>query len=403
MPDAYDSAIDRIERRTPVASRLRTAEWAAVPAAMKDRAFFSAAVDDVNLVTSMRDKVDQALRQPPDQLTMDRSRFVAELRREMGAAPGDTGRLTDPASMRRLGLIYDMNVEEAYEYGRVRAGDSEAIRDIYPARELIRIEDRVNTRDWVNRWLSAGGTLYGGRMVALKDAAVWESISRFGRPWPPFDFNSGMGVRDIDRDEAEHLGVIAPDAPAPDALLPAYNDKLSATARFGKEEQAAIDRLKDEFGDQVFFSRGRVFWAGSRLDDLYDSALRSGSTTAGSFRFGKPSASSRDKMPPAAVETIGDRPFSVTGSNIGHALERHGPPGIMGPGTGETRRDQLPLTRGDIQSLNQVWMSPDEIRMEGTGVQYRKKVPGGILTMILSVRGETLQPVSITKKRPEAE
>lgn len=39
-------------------------------------------------------------------------------------------------------------------------------------------------------------------MIALKSDRVWTNFSRFGRPYPPSDFGSGMGVEDIDRDEA---------------------------------------------------------------------------------------------------------------------------------------------------------------------------------------------------------
>ena len=49
------------------------------------------------------------------------------------------------------------------------------------------------------------------RLIARKDDEIWTRISRFGTPWPPFDFRSGMGVRDIRRDEAERLGVLKQD------------------------------------------------------------------------------------------------------------------------------------------------------------------------------------------------
>jgi hypothetical protein len=48
-------------------------------------------------------------------------------------------------------------------------------------------------------------------MIALKDSEVWSRISRFGTPWPPFDFNSGMGVRNIGRRECVRLGLIQPE------------------------------------------------------------------------------------------------------------------------------------------------------------------------------------------------
>lgn len=77
----------------------------------------------------------------------------------------------------------------------------------FPAQELIRICDSKTPRDWTDRWNLAGGKTFGGRMVALKDDPIWTRISRFGIPWPPFDFGSGMGIRDIDYDEAVKLGL----------------------------------------------------------------------------------------------------------------------------------------------------------------------------------------------------
>jgi hypothetical protein len=47
-------------------------------------------------------------------------------------------------------------------------------------------------------------------MIARKDDPIWTKISAFGTPYPPFDYNSGMWVEEIDREEAEALGVIKP-------------------------------------------------------------------------------------------------------------------------------------------------------------------------------------------------
>jgi len=64
---------------------------------------------------------------------------------------------------------------------------------------------------WRQRWRAAGGKFPGGRMVALKTSPVWVNLSRFGNPWPPYDYSSGMGVMDIDRAEAERLGLLTPE------------------------------------------------------------------------------------------------------------------------------------------------------------------------------------------------
>jgi hypothetical protein len=39
---------------------------------------------------------------------------------------------------------------------------------------------------------------------------IWEGISAFGLPYPPFDYNSGMGLRDVGYREALDLGLLEP-------------------------------------------------------------------------------------------------------------------------------------------------------------------------------------------------
>ena len=45
-------------------------------------------------------------------------------------------------------------------------------------------------------------------MIATKDDPIWTRLSRFNRPYPPFDFEDDMTVDDVSRREAESLGVI---------------------------------------------------------------------------------------------------------------------------------------------------------------------------------------------------
>jgi hypothetical protein len=45
-------------------------------------------------------------------------------------------------------------------------------------------------------------------MIARKDSPIWEALSRFGTPYPPFDFNSGMWTKDVSREEAVGFGIL---------------------------------------------------------------------------------------------------------------------------------------------------------------------------------------------------
>ena len=219
MPTAtiepFDEALKRLSERTPVGSALRTAEWSRVPLALRERALFSAGIEKLNVLQAVHAKLSEALAldgQARGRAFMDKSRFVAEMRGLMqreGLATG-TETLTDPGSRTRLELIYEFQTTDAYEFGRWKMGQDADVLDAFPAQEFLRVEARAQPRTtWPQRWAEAGGRTYQGRRIALKSDPVWVQLSRFGRPWPPFDFNSGMGVESISREDAEALGVPA--------------------------------------------------------------------------------------------------------------------------------------------------------------------------------------------------
>lgn len=249
MPSAnfrpFAAAVAKLDSKSPVASALKSAEWEQVPLALRERAFFSAQVTNAETVAKLQGALAEALKLEGDTF-MDPSKFVAVMREHLGAEPGDTGELTDLASRRRLELIYRQNIESAQEYGRWQAGNDPYLLDAFPAQELIRVESREVERDWAKRWADAGGREVGGRMVALKNDPVWAKLSRFGTPWPPFDFNSGMGVEDIDRAEAEALGLIAAGDPAP----------TSPEVGFNKELEASVDGLSPDLAEALMQSMG---------------------------------------------------------------------------------------------------------------------------------------------------
>jgi hypothetical protein len=85
---------------------------------------------------------------------------------------------------------------------------SSAVLDQWPAQEFFRAYPRAVHRDWLSRWTKAGGHLYDGKMVALKDDPIWYPLSDFQLPFPPFAPDSGMDVRDIDRDTSMKLELI---------------------------------------------------------------------------------------------------------------------------------------------------------------------------------------------------
>lgn len=363
MPVAVDSlvgqiplAIDRLAGRTPVASPARTAQWQRVPLALRDRAFFSAGVEDIAALVKARQLLDEWAALDPAQAFRDRSKFVAAMRQHLGAPQGDSGRLTDIASRRRLELIYHFQTTQAAEYARFIVGSDPAVRDAFPCQELVRLEPRREPRDWLTRWQAAGGRLFGGRMIARKDDPVWTAISAFGTPFPPFDFGSGMGVADVERSEAEALGVITPDEKV---TTPAagFNDHLEQS--IANLDDQGRQELRDLFGDHVVITGDKVQWQGNLIGDFYD-ATRAWDA-AGRPPEAKPKEIRLGKATPAAVTLARRAGMEIEGhylalrpDDIVKTLDTHGV-------TTELRRDQRPVTRLDLEILPHVWRAPDDI------------------------------------------
>lgn len=179
--------------------------------AVLERATFSATLEIARALDTIERGTQAMLAGKLDQAT-----FRLELKKvfeEVGytAAPEIAGTLQDFRTDRRLNLIVETNVELARGYGQWAQGQQADVLDEWPAQELVRVRTAEKPRDWEQRWIDAGGIFReesGNRMIALKNDPIWSKLSRFNLPYPPFDYNSGMDVRDVARDEAEALGLL---------------------------------------------------------------------------------------------------------------------------------------------------------------------------------------------------
>lgn len=256
-------AVKKLSKKTHLGSLLKSADWERVPLAVRERAFFSAQVENVRLLSSMQEQLKTLLdgsRNLAGVIT-DRTKFVKDMSAmaiDLGLMPKNPalrGTIQDITSQPRLELIADMQVDSAYGFADYKAGQDQDALDAYPAQELIRVEDRTEPRPWLEIWDAAGGTLFDGRMIAMKTDAIWEKISRFSTPWPPFDFNSGMGLQDVDALEAQELGLMQPGQ----QVTPSdsgFNDRLQAS--LGGANHELKSELKAFFGNQVDFSGDTV-------------------------------------------------------------------------------------------------------------------------------------------------
>jgi hypothetical protein len=266
-----EEAVKHFGEKSAVASTLRTKDWAKVPAEISDRSFFSAGVEDARFLATAQEKILNALKLQREKVKngeafVDRSSFIGDMRKlalPLSDSPNpfaDQG-ITNIASRARLGLIFDMQVQSAQGFASYKIGTDPDLLDAFPAQELVRDEQRKQPRDWLARWVDAGGPVKNlGRMAALKTDPVWAKLSRFGTPWPPFDFGSGMGLRDLSRSEAEDLGLIARDAEVQQPKQTYFNEGLSATV--ADLPGTFLNVLKKVFGSNVELSSDKIAWLG---------------------------------------------------------------------------------------------------------------------------------------------
>jgi hypothetical protein len=133
------------------------------------------------------------------------------------------GTMEDLRSDVRLNLVLNTNVSLARCFRQWQEMNHPDSLIAFPAQELFRVGRRKVSRDWHRIWDEVRNTLPGtsalesssGRLAALKHDPIWYAISDFGFPWPPFKYGSGMGLMNIDYDEAVDLGLMTEEAPVP--------------------------------------------------------------------------------------------------------------------------------------------------------------------------------------------
>lgn len=210
----FKEAVAAVAEKKPLPTSLSSAELAKVDAQIRERAIFSARVANARLLQEIRDHIKKAIEHGH---STDTARvLIQDLIHKISykAPEGKEGTISDLSSDARVRLIVETQVAMAHGYGRWKQGQTKSILEMWPAQEFYRAEERVEPRNWPERWAAAGGNFYAGhsdypqgRMIALVNDPIWKKVSAFGLPYAPFDFNSGMGTRPITADEAEKLGI----------------------------------------------------------------------------------------------------------------------------------------------------------------------------------------------------
>lgn len=276
MPIPYLlDAFRRLSGKSPLGSALTSREWEDVPLAIRERAQFSARVESARLLQSIQERVQGEVANQREALAngkqafFDRSAFIDAIRSEAEALGIETiedenqrGTVRDIRSIRRLGLIHDMQVAQAGGFARWKMDTTEGALLVFPAQRLTESTAEKPRGDeyWFGEWQRAGSEVgWEGAMqsdfVALKTSPIWAALSRFGTPWPPFDFGSTRELEDVSFDDAVTLGLIADDWQPPAEPQQGFNDGLEASLEVSPEMEA---QLRKAFGGQVVIEGGKV-------------------------------------------------------------------------------------------------------------------------------------------------
>jgi hypothetical protein len=264
---------------------LSSAQLSQLDADIKRMAFFSARNENAVILQRIQDLINSIL-QPE---TIERGGVIVEQGfnlasaradlKEFGqsigyeAPQGKSGTIQDLFSDQRLTLVLNTNADLAYGWGHYQQSQNQDVLDAYPAWELARAEDRKVPREWLDRWQAAGGELYDGRMIATKDSDVWQNLGdgaggyddTLGNPFPPFAFNSGMDVFDIDRQDAIALGVMTADETVESQDV-GIADSLQASPPITSSDLRAALLASQNDGESKYKFSGDTLTANEALD-----------------------------------------------------------------------------------------------------------------------------------------
>ena len=358
-----------ILQKALVASDLDSSQWNQIQAGFRNRAFFSSQVAKMNILEAIHARTVEYVKRGGD-ISEARKLMRQDLEKlKYAPEPGKEGTIKDLFTKARLDVILKTNEAQARGYIEHVGGMKPGAFAAFPAQEFKRVEARKAQRqDWPARWSKAGGKFYGDRMIALKDDPVWVKLSVFGNPFPPFDWGSGMGVRDIDRDEAEKLGLITREElkkkvetlrqkPAPD-----FNANLQATVLVegrGENVKKMRDLFGEDFGDLVKVDGNVVKW---RPEVLRETVLQGKNFTV---KLGKPQDGmlgklrANPKLEPFA-DAIEGKQLYVTQDWL-KTKRTNGTPHSVHFAEMADQPDDIPLRPEDFEMLPCMWRNPDRV------------------------------------------
>ena len=370
-----------------------TAGWSKVQAGLRDRAFFSSQVTEAKILHAMRQNVAELVSggKSPSEVRRDLRAYLGSIGYDpdKNLKPGEQSRrgtIKDLTTKARLDVMMKTNADQAKGYAsHLRATTTGAIL-AFPAYELVRVERRKLPRDWSARWAAAAqkvgweGVARNGGMIALKTSPIWAALSRFGNPFPPFDFNSGMGGRDVKKSVCREIGLLGEHEQPKVPEAPDFNGNLSEKVQFDKGSREFAE-LKRKFGDQIQFNEEKheVQWGSELFADMFDPGKKF------TIKLGQPTKALIDKLPSSVpADAIRGKQLTVNQDWLdkkrkdGETDHRiHFEPMPEHP-------EDIPLKKGDVDMLPSLWRNPDRVFEDhGSIVMEVDAVDGGMFRAIV--------------------
>ncbi len=354
-----------------VATSLSSREIAEhVPRALRDNAVFSARTIYAEHVSELKREIATLLQggSNPAEIRTAMKLRLAKLGYQPD--PAKRGGLQDLSSDVRTNLIISMTEQEARGYAVWRSQQDAGVMAVWPANQLYRAEERKIPRDWRQRWESARADLgdatsattamsKGGPFIALKNDPSWThpDVNRFGRPWPPFDFNSGMRLRNVKASDARKMGVLT-DTQKPRIVRDPMDGHISSSSAAGMDADV-VEAWAAAFGPRARVYQGRrgftrVAVAPSQgvLAQIIDNAQDGFEATA---IFGFPSMDTLERLSALLGRPIPpEAALQITASEVRHIMHSHG---------AEIRAAHRPITTDDIKRIPSILQSPGRWRL----------------------------------------
>jgi hypothetical protein len=120
----------------------------------------------------------------------------------------------------------------------------------------------IDVRDGISPALQAALDILTRHLTALANHPCWATLSRFGTPYPPFDFGSGMGTEPISAAEAADLGIIPPPAAPDDWSRQMQPDHRSLNETLQASGTGYPRDLREDISDTL---QGLAEWDGDTL------------------------------------------------------------------------------------------------------------------------------------------